>query len=101
MAAVHPVEIADGEHAALEGIKARPVVARGDERLGRLGGHASAGRPGTETTASPSSTTVPSTIASQAIRTRWPLSTSSLTSTMTVTTSPILTGAWKFSDCDR
>src|SRR5216683_3635114 len=58
-------------------------------------------RPGTETTASPSSTNRPSTRASQARRTLRPSGTSSTTSTDTVTTSPILTGAWKFKVWDR
>ena len=47
MAAMHAVEIADGEHRALERIEARPVVAHGDERLARLRHHAPVG-PGRE-----------------------------------------------------
>ena len=59
------------------------------------------GRAGTDTIASPSSTSMLSTSASQCSRTLRPSGTSSITSTMTDTTSPILTGAWKFSVCDR
>jgi len=49
-------------------------------------------RPGTETTASPSSTSLPSTRASQCRRTMRPFAVNSATSTVTSTTSPILTG---------
>ena len=60
-----------------------------------------AGRAGTDTTASPSSTSLPSTLASQCSRTMRPLGVSSTTSTMTWTTSPIFTGPWKLSVCER
>ena len=60
-----------------------------------------AGRAGTETIASPSSTSLPSTLASHCSRTMRPLAVNSTTSTMTSTTSPIFTGPWKFSVCER
>ncbi len=58
-------------------------------------------RGGTLTRASPSSTKVSPTEQVQASRTRLPFGISSITSTLAVTVSPILTGALKFSVCDR
>ena len=43
VAAMHPVEIADGNHRAPQPVDARPVVPRDDEGLGRRGlGHGGA-----------------------------------------------------------
>src|SRR5438309_4275991 len=58
-------------------------------------------RVGTDTRASPSSTTLLSTRHSQRRSTRRPSGTSSATSTLIVTTSPILTGPRKFKVCER
>ena len=127
MAAMHAVEIADRDHRALERARVRRCrgrsrrtvsgrrpcgcAGRGCKRLPcrpaaapkSSGQRPQAGfaRPGTETTASPSSTILPSINASQCRRTLRPSATSSTTSTITVTTSPIFTGAWKFSVCER
>ena len=120
MTAVHAVEIADRDDAAFERGQGRGIVADHEERprrsrriagLGRVkqGGQtvppprvpSQAGRRGTETMASPSSTKCPSTSASHLRRARLPSAMSSTTSTMIVTTSPIFTGAWKFSVCER
>ena len=75
----------------------RPTGVRAAQRYPVYYLSAAAGRRGgTDTTASPSSTSLPSTRASQASRTTRPFGVSSTTSTVTSTTSPILTGPWKF-----
>ena len=63
----------------------------------RQGQDAGACALGTVSTPSPSSTTLPSTRHSHLSRTRRPVSTSSITSTLTSITSPILTGPRKLS----
>ena len=106
MAAMHAVEIADRRDRAVEARDLWRVIAHDDERLGWFGRHGhgrdvcrgargnlrppaapsqgvgAGGRfAGTETTASPSSTSLPSTRASHCRRTTRPFSTSSTTST--------------------
>ncbi len=102
MSEMHAIEIADGEDAALEIGGNRLVTSqnlhmKSPAALCILG---YAGRTGTIRTASPASTVLPLTEQSQAKMARRFSGINSVSVTLAMTSSPIRTGARKFSVCD-